>query len=303
MKVKLEELEKYGYSGRIVSVERLQSLRENIESNHRTGLLDEEFYQRYLARFATAGTGDMPDARSLIVVAARQPRVRFTFSWKGNKTTVIIPPSYLHAEEADIEVLERLASLLGPEGFHVVPALAPRKLLAVQSGLAVYGRNNITYVEGMGSFHRLTAFLSDMPPDAAEEWHDVRMLERCGDCDICARKCPAGAIGPERVLLHAERCIVYHNEKPYDIPFPGWMEDSWHNCLVGCMICQRLCPENKKYLGQAEVGAEFSDDETALLLAGLPEDQLPATLVKKLKESDLSGIMDVIPRNLKVLLR
>ena len=296
-------LGKYGYSARVVSVERLQSLKESVEADHSNGLLNEEFYQRYLARFAPAGTEDMPSAKSLIVVAARQPRTRFIFSYRGSKTVAIVPPSYLHAEEADAKVQERLASLLSPEGFCVAPALVPRKLLAVRSGLAVYGRNNITYVEGMGSFHRLSAFLSDMPPEAGEEWYDLKIMERCGDCDICARKCPTGAIGPDRVLLHAERCIVYHNEKPYDIPFPGWMEGSWHNCLVGCMLCQRLCPENKKYLGEAEAGAEFSDDETALLLAGLPHDQLPAALVKKLKESDLYSITEVIPRNLNILLQ
>jgi epoxyqueuosine reductase len=37
------------------------------------------------------------------------------------------------------------------------------KRLAVRSGLARYGRNNVTYVEGMGSFLELSASLTDMP--------------------------------------------------------------------------------------------------------------------------------------------
>ena len=35
------------------------------------------------------------------------------------------------------------------------------KLAAVRSGLAQYGRNNICYVEGMGSFFSFHAYLTD----------------------------------------------------------------------------------------------------------------------------------------------
>jgi len=38
--------------------------------------------------------------------------------------------------------------------------IVPIDRLAVRGGLATYGRNNVTYVPGMGSFHRLSAFYS-----------------------------------------------------------------------------------------------------------------------------------------------
>jgi formate hydrogenlyase subunit 6/NADH:ubiquinone oxidoreductase subunit I len=50
------------------------------------------------------------------------------------------------------------------------------------------------------------------------------------------------------------------------VPFPAWVDPVWRNCLVGCMICQRACPEKKEFLGWIEEGAEFSKEETALLL-------------------------------------
>lgn len=298
----LQQMEQREYAVCVASIEHVHELRESIEANHRNGVFDEALYQEYLSEFVYSPPESLSEARSLIVVAVRQSQVRFTFTWKGERTLIVVPPSYLHMREADLKVQESLAEVLGAEGYHVVPAVLPKKLLAVRSGLAMYGRNNITYVAGMGSFHRLSAFYSDMPCDGEEDWQGLRMMEQCNDCGACISQCPTGAISPERFLLHAERCIVFHNEKPRDVPFPSWLDLSWHNSLVGCMHCQRVCPENKPYLNLIEEGSEFSSDETALLMAGTPQDQLSAAMVKKLGECDLLSMMDAFPRNLKVLL-
>ena len=110
--------------------------------------------------------------------------------------------------------------------------------------------------------------------------------------------------GPsERFLLHAERCITFHNEKPGDIPFPAWIDPSWHNCLVGCLHCQRVCPQNREFLHWVEERVEFSQEETALLLQGVALDQLPPATAKKLEQSDMVELLDVLPRNLGVLLK
>jgi epoxyqueuosine reductase len=113
--------------------------------------------------------------------------------------------------------------------------------------------------------------------------------------------CPSGAITEERFLLRAERCIVFHNEQPGEVPFPAWMDASWHNCLVGCMLCQSICPADKDFLGWVEDGAEFSPGETARLVAGASLDELPAETVRKLEEHDLVDLLDVLPRNLSAL--
>jgi epoxyqueuosine reductase len=174
--------------------------------------------------------------------------------------------------------------------------------LAARSGLGAYGRNNVCYVEGLGSFHRPVALISDLPcPE--DTWQEARMMERCQTCQACIRACPTGAITAERFLLHAERCLTFRNEKPGSVPFPAWVDPAWHNCLVGCMICQRVCPENKEVLGWIEEGAEFSQEETALLLEGVPSDQLPDALTEKLAQWDLVDLLDILPRNLGAFLR
>lgn len=295
-------LEEPGCSARVVPIEHISELRENLENSHRQGALDEALYQRYLNKFNYSPPADLPDPRSLIVVASSQPQVRMIFNHGGKAVPVIVPPTYLHAAETDRHAAEILMNILGPEGYHIAPARLPNKILAVRSGLAEYGKNNITYVEGMGSYYRLSSFYSDLPPGGKDEWRDMKEMQRCNECLACAFKCPTRAIDLDRFLLYAEKCITYHNEKPSEVPFPDWMNESWHNCLVGCMICQKVCPENNHYSMMIEEGPEFSSDETALLLAGTPQDQMPADLRKKLEEWDLLELLDVIPRNLGALL-
>jgi epoxyqueuosine reductase len=298
----LKALEEQGYLGRVVPVQHVKDLREDIEGRHRSGAFDEAFYRERLTGFAFGPPESLPGASSLIVVAVRQPQIRFTFTWNRRHIPVIVPPTYLHWQQTDRQIEETLAALLEPEGYHVAPALLPKKLLAVRSGLAEYGRNNITYVPRLGSFHRLAVFYSDLPREEEEDdWREPVMMAPCETCRACLRRCPSGAITEERFLLRAERCIVFHNEQPGEVPFPSWMDSSWHNCLVGCMLCQSICPADKDVLGWIEDGAEFSSRETAGLVAGASLDELPAETVRKLDEHDLGDLLDVLPRNLSAL--
>jgi epoxyqueuosine reductase len=294
-------LEMHGYRGRVVSIHHLRALQGEIQDQHGQGLIDEDLFQTYLAKFDRQPPRNIANARSLIVVAYGDPPVRFTFGWKGKSVHMIVPPTYLNGGAKDSEVGRILTQLFAPEGYRLSQVLVPKKLLAVRSGLARYGKNNITYVEGLGSFHRLVVFCSDFPCEE-ELWIEARMLERCERCQACQRSCPSGAIEPDRFLLRAERCLTFWNEMPGRVAFPDWMEDSWHNCLVGCLHCQRVCPENRELLDCQEEGTEFSDRETELILAGADPSGLPEMLLEKLKRWDLLELFDVLPRNLKACL-
>jgi epoxyqueuosine reductase len=296
----LHELQRRGYRGRVVSTHHLGDLKDAIAAHHRSGAFDEAFYQERLTGFDFSPPESMPEARSMIVVAVRQPQILFTFTWRGQRVPVIVPPTYLHWQETDRQVEEALMDVLRADGYRVAPALLPKKLLAARSGLAEYGRNNITYIHGLGSFYRLAIFYSDLPCDQ-EDWREPAMMARCESCRACLRGCPSGAITSERFLLRAERCIVFHNEHPGDVPLPSWLDASWHNCLVGCMLCQRVCPEDRDFLAWIENGGEFSAEETALLVGGTPRDRLPSQTVTKLEEHDLLDLLDLLPRNLSAL--
>ena len=86
------------------------------------------------------------------------------------------------------------------------------------------------------------------------------------------------------------------------MPFPAWIEPGWHNCLIGCMICQQVCPQDKDWIAWVEEGAEFSEQETTLLLRGAALEQLSSATAEKLKRLELLDSLDILPRNLSVLL-
>jgi len=293
-------LREHGYQERIVPVRYLADLQEEIEGRYRQGLLDQEFYREYLAEFAFDLPASLPEARSMIIVAVPQPQIQVTFTWEGEAMRCTLPPTYPE-RKMDNRVREIMERVLTPAGYGVAKAVLPKKLLAVRSGLAVYGKNNISYVPGMGSFYGLVVCFSDLSA-RDEDWRVPEMMDRCHNCCACLHSCPTGAITSERFLLHAERCIAFHNEKPGDVPFAAWIDPVWHNCLVGCLHCQRVCPENREVWQWVEEGAEFSEEETALLLEGTPLQQLPPAMLEKLEGAGLDGHVGVLPRNLKALL-
>jgi epoxyqueuosine reductase len=297
----LTQLRNQGYQARVVSIRHLGDLQEAFEGPLRQGLIDPELYQAYLADTSFSPPSSLPEARSMIVVAVPQPQTRITFARDGEPVPATVPPTYPE-RKMDMRVLELLRRILEPVGYRVAQAVLPKKLLAVRSGLAAYGKNNITYIPGLGSFFGLVAVYSDVPA-LDDHWQEPQMMEGCENCSACRNHCPTGAIAADRFLLHAERCISFHNEKPGAVPFPAWMETSWHNCLVGCLHCQRLCPANRDVWRWVEDGAAFSQEETALLLQGHPFDQLPAAIVEKLELLNLDRYAEVLPRNLNALLR
>jgi epoxyqueuosine reductase len=290
------ELRKRGYQARAVSIQHLPTLQDDVKERYKQGLFDNEFYETRLAWFNFASPKDFA-ASSLIVMAVPRPQTQATFKWKGESYPLIVPPTYTAYDEITKATAGLLSELLERKGYRTAGTRLPLKLLAVRSGLSQYGRNNITYVSGMGSFLQLVAVYSDLPC-RNDTWQELAMMKACEKCHLCREACPSGAISSDRFLLRAERCIVYRNEKPGNVPFPDWMKSSWHNCLIGCMLCQRACPMDRKFLNWVEDKQEFSEEETTLILEGAKLHELPNVIVTKLKNLSLAEDIDRLPRNL-----
>ncbi len=297
----LEHLEQRTYAARIVAARRVEDLQQILENAHRQGLFDAAFYQERLGLFNFMPPADrLPGACSIIVVAVPRPQSILTFCWNGEQHRVVLPPTDEDYDLVSQQVEDEIAGFLTPQGYGVAPVELPFKLLTVCSGLGQYGRNNICYVPGMGSFHQLVAVYSDLPCPQ-DDWHEPRRLARCDTCAACQRRCPSGAIPTDRFLLRAERCLTFHNERPANIPFPSWIDPSWHNSLYGCMICQQVCPENQPYLKWSQEAAVFAQQETECLLGGGTLEQLPLETLEKLRSLQLAESLDIVSRNLRVL--
>jgi len=169
----------------------------------------------------------------------------------------------------------------------------------VRSGLAEYGRNNVCYVDGMGSFLTLVAYLSDVPC-IDDNWYEVRQMDNCNDCTACLKNCPTEAILKDRFLINNERCLSYFNESSRD--FPEWLPKSVHHCIYDCLMCQNICPKNKDYINNVIGPIEFDEAETNLLLSGKPIKEFPSNLKKKVRFLGMDEWIKAIPRNIKILL-
>ena len=223
-------LEAAGFRARIVPVGRLRDLEHEIQALRREIGIDPVLDRDYLSSFLFSSPADLPHARSMIVVAAPQPQVDVTFQFRGNPVLLRIPPTYMHHTDGQVE--KALRKALKPAGCRSSRGHVPEKMLAVRSGLARYGKNNVSYVPEFGSFHRLAVFFSDFAV-GEDIWKEETTLDRCGSCQACITACPTGAIRNDRFLIRAERCLSFLNEMPG--AFPDWIDPSWHNCLVGCM--------------------------------------------------------------------
>jgi len=241
-----------------------------------------------------------PEAKSIIVMAVFTKMMYVYFHLDGKKHDVIIPPQY-YATRITKNVVQK--QIIKKPGYRIEKATNLHlKLLAARSGLGKYGRNNIIFVDGMGSFITLHAFWTDFQFEA-DSWHKIAMVEKCQTCRNCIGICPTSCIKMENFVINVSKCITLYNE--IEDKFPRWIRPHWHNALMGCMKCQIPCPENEKipnYAGRLE---DVTEEETRKILQGKPDKELLKSLTKKLKgfvPATKEEYFPILTRNLSVLI-
>ena len=293
-----------GYRIAVGPAEVIGEVKATIRTRRDNGELDRRFAGAWLGWLdtpgdtATRGTA----ALSVLAVAVPSPACRVRFAHDDGAITAVIPPTYREDGGADERLMDELAATFPALRGELQPVRAGRKAIAVRLGLSVYGVNNITYTPGLGSFVRLTVLESavELAPFRAAPAATGGQMDACESCGHCRDACPTGAIGSDRFLLRAERCITSVNERPG--PWPPWIPGSAHNCLVGCMICQEICTCNDGLLNVRDTGVEFTREETRALLDGAWESSVAAEGIRaRLAAIGLAGYSDVIGRNLGAL--
>lgn len=293
------------YKARTLSVGHFEELQNDIDSLRRTNKLSRnKTYRSYIDTKRFCLPGGFPGARSVVILAVRAPMLRFSAEFRGRRQPLVLSPQYfddgvtLAGIESSIrrDIVKDPAARLEPfKSVHL-------KLMAVRSGLGRYGRNNICYVEGMGTFLALFAYLTDAA-GLEDSWHQLAMLDACRDCAICYGICPTNAIRREEFVIDAGRCITLYNE--IDGVFPNWILPSMHNALMGCMKCQLGCPENEKAGLAFLKGEDLDEAETTGILAGKLDDRLLESLGRKLRgfppAADRAQF-PILTRNLRALL-
>ena len=284
---------------RSVSVRHIPELKEWMGKLDKAGrLTNNKTWRSYINSFQYAPPQTLPNARSLIVMSTPLKIAKIIFNEAGRKHTVMIPAGYVDdgLRLADYQNMLFNNGIV-TKGSKLELARLPLKQLAVRSGLAEYGKNNITFVDGYGSFHQLLAFYSEQRLE--DRWDRLKMLRLCKGCSICLKACPTGAIRESDFIIDPAKCITLYNELPE--PMPDWIPASAHNALMGCLKCQYTCPGDEDVIKDFWDLGEVSEAETALLLEGRADAETERSLRAKVKR--FGDNLPYIARNLKLLLK
>lgn len=287
----VKRLEDAGFPARLVPVSVLDEIKVYFDRLDKSS----PFFKRFPDLFHFTIPERLPGAASILIVAGRSPAVRVYFTLKDGVKTFILPPTYLNAGLRD-RMQELVYGALDGTGY-AVRAAVPLKLLSAMSGLSRYGKNNITYYPGLGSYVLLQAYFTPLPP--AHEVGEPLVADECATCGVCIRACPTGAISDSHFVIDVGRCLTFYNEYPE--PFPAWMSQDIHHCLIGCMRCQDACPKNAVNKAFVVDGPAFDADETAQILAIEPLESLSPAAVDKIDALSFKGDYYVFARNLNAL--
>ncbi len=144
----------------------------------------------------------------------------------------------------------RIAREIEKQGYTALPVAAsqslgkhnpyrgvlPHKTAAVLSGLGYVGKSGLFLSTDYGSKVRLATVITDMPLLS-----ELPIIENgCGDCNLCQKACPAGAIYGTLPTMNgernfdAEKCSRYMKEHFQDIGRGSV-----------CGVCVSVCPKNK----------------------------------------------------------
>ncbi|MBD3193334.1 MAG: hypothetical protein GF308_22050 [Candidatus Heimdallarchaeota archaeon] len=291
---------------KVLSVKHLQALQEKIDLLHKKRKISQhEVLQHYIGNFRFQIPENFPKAKSVIILALERKLVLVNFLYNRKKYEVMIPPNYCQSGVSNEEIIDFvLNKIIKDKGYRVEHTRNLHlKFLAASSGLGKYGRNNICYVDELGSFVDLFALFTDYEfiEDRLEE---AKMMERCEKCSICIEECPTQCISKDNFIINVEKCIPLYNEIRGE--FPDWLNSDYHNALIGCMKCQMCCPANQEVMKNIQRYDNISEENTKVILEGNNQDKLIESLghiFKFINSETAEYYLPVFKRNLEVLLK
>lgn len=107
---------------------------------------------------------------------------------------------------------------------------------ARRAGVGFTGKNCSIINPGYGSFIFLGEIITDLfiEPDAPLD-------DGCGDCDLCIKACPSGALCAP-YTVNAKKCISYLTQSK-DVSLEDYKKIG--RSIYGCDVCQKVCPKNR----------------------------------------------------------
>ena len=200
----------------------------------------------------------LEEARSLIVVAlnynSAQPYSTEQAGMQNDDSPRGWISRYAWGDDYHEVLREKLNALVArmrkgwPEPFearaYVDTGPVVERVAAKYAGLGWLAKNTCLINEELGSWLFLGVIVTTLELEPSLAPGEPPAADLCGNCRLCLDACPTQAFAAPYVL-DARRCISYLTIELRDA-IPEELRPAMGKAVIGCDICQDVCPWNRK---------------------------------------------------------